>query len=133
MGEVEAADGGRLPTLVEPGDLRGFLHCHSDYSDGADTVAELAAAAAGAGYGYLGITDHSPAIAFGGGLRPEEVGRQHAEIEAENARRRGMRLLKGVEADILADGSLDYTPELRRRFDFIIASVHSRTACPRTR
>ena len=126
MGEVEAADAGQLPTLVEPGDVRGFLHCHSDYSDGADTVAEWAAAVAGAGYGYLGITDHSPAIAFGGGLQPEAVGRQHAEIEAENARRPGMRLLKGVEADILADGSLDYTPDLRRGFDFIIASVHSR-------
>jgi len=125
-GEVEAADAGRLPTLVEPRDLRGFLHCHSDYSDGANTVAQWADAAAAAGYGYLGITDHSPATAFGGGLQPEEVSRQHAEMDAENGRRHGIRLLKGVEADILADGSLDYTPDLRSRFDFIIASVHSR-------
>lgn len=125
-GEVDAADAGTLPTLVEPGDLRGFLHCHSNYSDGASTVAEWAAAAAAAGYGYLGITDHSPATAFGGGLQPEDVPRQHAEIDAENARGHGLRLLKGVEADILADGSLDYPPDLRRRFDFIIASVHSR-------
>ncbi|HEX9631539.1 MAG TPA: helix-hairpin-helix domain-containing protein [Gemmatimonadales bacterium] len=126
MGELEAADAGRLPTLVEPGDLRGFLHCHSDYSDGASTVAEWAAAARAAGYGYLGITDHSPATAFGGGLHPDDIGRQHAEIDAENASGTGLRLLKGVEADILADGSLDYTADLRRRFDFIIASVHSR-------
>jgi DNA polymerase (family 10) len=125
-GEVEAADANRLPVLVEPGDLRGFLHCHSDYSDGANTVAEWAAAAAAAGFGYLGITDHSPATAFGGGLQPEDVSRQHREIDAENARGHGLRLLKGVEADILADGSLDYSPDLRRRFDFIIASVHSR-------
>jgi len=125
-GEVEAADDGRLPTLVEPGDLRGFLHCHSDYSDGASTVAQWADAAAAAGYGYLGITDHSPATAFGGGLQPEDVARQHAEIEAQRAPHPGMRLLKGVEADILADGSLDYTADLRRGFDFIIASVHSR-------
>jgi DNA polymerase (family 10) len=125
-GEVEAAEAGRLPTLVEPGDLRGFLHCHSDYSDGASTVAEWAAAAAAAGYGYLGITDHSPATAFGGGLHPDDIARQHAEIDAENAGRKGLRLLKGVEADILADGSLDYTADQRRRFDFIIASVHSR-------
>jgi DNA polymerase (family 10) len=125
-GEVDAAAAGRLPTLVEPGALRGFLHCHSVYSDGTNTVAQWAAAAAAAGYAYLGITDHSPATAFGGGLQPEDVARQHAEIDAENGRQRGMQLLKGVEADILADGTLDYAPELRRRFDFIIASVHSR-------
>jgi DNA polymerase (family 10) len=125
---VDAADAGPLPALVERGDLRGFLHCHSDYSDGANTVAEWAGAAGAAGYAYLGITDHSPATAFGAGLRPEDVARQHAEIDAENGRGGGVRLFKGVEADILADGSLDYTPALRRRFDFIIASVHSRHA-----
>jgi len=125
-GEVEAAAAGRLPRLVERSDLRGFLHCHSGYSDGTSTVAQWASAAAAAGYGYLGVTDHSPATAFGGGLRPDDVPRQHAEIDAENARQSGLRLLKGVEADILADGTLDYTPELRRRFDFVIASVHSR-------
>jgi DNA polymerase (family X) len=125
-GEIDAAAAGQLPVLVDAGSLRGFLHCHSNYSDGTSTAAEWAEAAGAAGYAYLGITDHSPATAFGGGLQPEDVARQHAEIDTENARQSGIRLLKGVEADILADGTLDYTPELRGRFDFIIASVHSR-------
>jgi DNA polymerase (family 10) len=125
-GEVDAAAAGRLPALVDQEALRGFLHCHSDYSDGTSTVAQWAAAADAAGYAYLGITDHSPATAFGAGLRPEDVAHQHAEIDRENGRGHRIRLLKGVEADILADGRLDYTPELRGRFDFIIASVHGR-------
>lgn len=126
LGELEAAQAHSLPTLVERGDLQGFLHCHSVYSDGASTVTDWAAAAAAAGYTYLGITDHSPATAFGGGLQPADALRQHAAIEAENARQDRVRLLKGVEADILPDGSLDYSADFRRRFDFIIASVHSR-------
>lgn len=126
VGEVELAGAGRLPTLVEPGDLRGFLHCHSDYSDGASGVEAWAAAAHAAGYAYLGLTDHSPATAFGSGLKPEDARRQHAEIDAANTRRRDFQILKGVEADILADGTLDYSAALRRSFDFIIASVHSR-------
>jgi DNA polymerase (family 10) len=126
VGEVELAGAGRLPTLVEPGDLRGFLHCHSDYSDGASGVEAWAAAAHAAGYAYLGLTDHSPATAFGSGLKPDDARRQHAEIDAANTRRRDFQILKGVEADILADGTLDYSAALRRSFDFIIASVHSR-------
>ena len=94
--------------------------------DGTATVAEWTTAAARAGYGYIGLTDHSQAAAYAGGLSVDDIGRQHAEIDAANRAHPEIRVLKGVEADILADGSLDYPPEVRRSFDFIIASVHSR-------
>lgn len=126
LGEVEAAAEGRLPDLVERRDLRGFLHCHSNYSDGTSTVAEWAEAGAAAGYEYLGLTDHSEAALESGGLRGPDIARQHAEIDAVNRARRGIRVLKGVEADILEDGRVDYTDQERASFDFVIASIHTR-------
>lgn len=125
-GEVEAAAEGRLPELVAVDDVQGFLHCHTNYSDGTSTVEEWARAAADAGYGYVGLTDHSQAAPYAGGLAPDDVIRQHAEIDAVNRQGHGVRMLKGVEADILRDGSLDYSPAIRRQFEFIIGSVHSR-------
>jgi len=131
-GELEAAGadgvngGGALPRLVEQGDLRGFLHCHSNYSDGTVTIAEWAHACRAAGYEWLGLTDHSQSAAYAGGLRTEDVARQHAEIDQVNAGGAGIRVLKGVEADILADGTLDYGPAVLDRFDFVIGSIHSR-------
>ncbi len=125
-GEVDASAEGRLPALVEERDLKGFVHCHSNYSDGTTTIAEWAAAARQAGYAWIGITDHNQSATYAGGLRAEDVARQHAEIDAANAQNPGVRVLKGVEADILFDGSLDYPPEIRRRFDFVIGSIHSR-------
>lgn len=125
-GEVEAASAGRLPDLVTHADLKGFLHFHSTYSDGTTTIDEWAAAGLAAGYEYLGLTDHSQAAAYAGGLKPDDIARQHAQVDAANAAHPGVRLLKGVEADILQDGSLDYTPEIRASFDFVIASIHSR-------
>jgi DNA polymerase (family 10) len=126
MGEIEAAAQGRLPQLVEQQDLRGFVHCHTNYSDGSATVAEWADAAQAAGYQWIGITDHSGSASYAGGLQARDVPRQHAEIDAVNAANPGCRVLKGVEADILADGSLDYGPEVLDRFDFVIGSIHSR-------
>lgn len=126
MGEIEAAAAGRLPSLLEQRDLKGLLHCHTNYSDGATTVAEWAEAARAEGYAWIGITDHSESSAFAGGLRVEDVARQHAEIDAVNRRSSDFRVLKGVEADILADGSLDYGPAVLERFDFVIASIHTR-------
>jgi len=124
--EVARAAAGTLPRLVERGDLRGLLHCHSRYSDGTSSIADLAAAARAAGYGYLGLTDHSAAAAYAGGMKPDAVLRQHAEIDALNRDLDGFRVLKGVEADILADGSLDYTSDILDTFDFAVGSVHSR-------
>jgi DNA polymerase (family 10) len=126
MGEIEAAAAGRLPRLLEQRDLKGFLHCHTNYSDGTTTVAEWADACRAAGYAWLGITDHSESSAYAGGLRTEDVTRQHAEIDAANRRASDFRILKGVEADILADGSLDYGPAVLDSFDFVIASIHTR-------
>jgi DNA polymerase (family 10) len=126
MGEVEAAAAGRLPKLLEPQDLKGFLHCHTNYSDGTTTVAEWAEACRAGGYEWMGITDHSESSAYAGGLRADHVERQHAEIDAANRRHDDFRVLKGVEADILADGSLDYGPAVLDRFDFVIASIHTR-------
>ena len=126
QGEVEAAAAGRLPALVVRSDLVGFLHCHTNYSDGTTTVAEWADAVRAAGYEWMGITDHSQSSAYAGGLRAEDVTRQHAEIDAANRRSGDFRVLKGVEADILADGALDYGPAVLDRFDFVIASIHTR-------
>jgi DNA polymerase (family 10) len=124
--EVARAAAGTLPRLVERDDLRGLLHCHSTYSDGAAAVADLAAAARAAGYSYLGLTDHSMAAAYAGGLKEDDVRRQHAEIDELNRQWDDFRVLKGIEADILADGALDYRPEVLDRFDFVVGSIHSR-------
>ena len=125
-GEIVAAAAGELPQLLEERDLKGLLHCHSNYSDGTVTIAEWAAAAKSAGYEWIGITDHSQSAAYAGGLKAEDVAKQHVEIDAANEQVPEVRVLKGVEADILADGSLDYPPEIRRAFDFVIGSIHSR-------
>jgi DNA polymerase (family 10) len=130
-GEVEAAATHALPMLIESSDIRGVLHCHSDYSDGKATIAEMAAAAKALGWAYIGITDHSQSAFYAGGLKPEAVLAQHAEIDRLNSSDLGVRILKGVEADILADGQIDYDPELLDRFDYVIASVHSRFSMDR--
>lgn len=128
MGEIEAAAQGRLPRLVEQEDLKGFLHCHTNYSDGSTTVAEWADACRAAGFEWVGITDHSGSASYAGGLKAGDIPRQHAEIDAVNAANSACRVLKGVEADILADGTLDYGPDVLDRFDFVIGSIHSRFA-----
>ena len=125
-GEIEAALAGTLPRLIERRDLRGFLHSHTVYSDGSNTVEELALACRDAGYAYVGITDHSQTASYAGGLEPDDLLRQCDEIDAVNQRVEGIRVLKGVEADILQDGRIDYEDHLLARLDFVIASVHSR-------
>ncbi|HSA56191.1 MAG TPA: DNA polymerase/3'-5' exonuclease PolX [Gemmatimonadaceae bacterium] len=132
-GEVDAARNGRLPALLEAGDIRGVLHCHSTWSDGRASIEEMALAAKARGWEYLGITDHSQAAFYAGGLPREAVRRQHEEIDRLNARLEGIRVLKGTEADILADGRLDYGAELLDRFDYVVGSVHSRFGMPEAR
>ena len=126
QGEIEAAEHHALPRLLERGDLRGFLHCHTRYSDGSNSVEELALACRAAGYEYVGITDHSQAAAYAGGLKPDDLARQSDEIDEVNARLDGIRVLKSVEADILQDGRIDFDEAVLARLDFVIASVHSR-------
>jgi DNA polymerase (family 10) len=130
-GEIEAAATNRLPRLVERGDLQGLLHCHSTYSDGSNSIEELALACREAGYRYVGLTDHSRAAAYAGGLTPEDLTRQAEEIDAVNTRVPGIRVLKGIEADILANGTLDYEAEVLQRLDFVIGSIHSRFSLTR--
>jgi len=125
-GEVALAAEDALPRLIERDDLKGFVHCHTTYSDGGNTVAEIAAACQAAGYQYVGITDHSEASAYAGGLSKDALRRQHAEIDACNKASPGIRVLKGIEADILENGTLDYGAEFLDHFDFVIASVHTR-------
>ncbi|MFL5561761.1 MAG: DNA polymerase/3'-5' exonuclease PolX [Gemmatimonadaceae bacterium] len=127
--EVTAAATGTLPDLLRDEQLRGVLHCHTKYSDGKASVAEMAAAARQRGWSYIGISDHSQAAFYAGGLKPHDVLRQHDEIDALNASSGGaFTILKGIEADILADGRLDYDAALLDRFDFVIGSIHSRFA-----
>jgi DNA polymerase (family 10) len=125
-GEVAAAERRELPRLLDRAEVRGFLHCHTSYSDGSNTVEELARACQAAGFEYLGVTDHSQAAAYAGGLSPDDLARQAAEIDEVNGRLRGFRVLKGIEADILQDGRVDYDVSVLERLDFVIASVHSR-------
>ena len=126
LGEVALAVDGRLPVLLERSDMQGLLHCHTQYSDGTNTVAELARGCHAAGYSYVGITDHSETASYAGGLTEADLIRQHEEIDAFNASQDDIRVLKGIEADIRQDGSLDYSVEFLRRFDFVICSIHSR-------
>ncbi|GAC1477121.1 MAG: helix-hairpin-helix domain-containing protein [Gemmatimonadaceae bacterium] len=129
-GEVDAALSAEhtMPSLVDVGDVRGVLHCHSVYSDGKATIADMAAAARARGWSYLGISDHSESAFYAGGVSREKILVQHDEIDAFNESMCDFRLLKGIEADILADGRLDYDAELLATFDYVIGSVHSRFA-----
>ena len=127
-GELSAAANGALPTLIEAADIQGVLHCHSQYSDGAATIAEMAAAARARGWSYLGISDHSQSAFYAGGLTRDAVLAQHEEIDQVNGTFTDFRVLKGIEADILADGRVDYDAETLERFDYVIGSVHSRFA-----
>lgn len=127
LDEIEAAAENGLPRLIERGDLRGLLHCHTTWSDGAATIEEMAAAARAMGLDYLGLCDHSQAAAYAGGLDAGQVRRQHEEIDAFNRRSEDeFRLLKGIEVDILADGALDFPDEILATFELVVASVHSR-------
>jgi DNA polymerase (family X) len=126
--EIARALGGGLPCLLEDADLVGLLHCHTSYSDGTLTLASMAEAARSAGYAYIGVTDHSKAAAYAGGLSVESLHEQWAEIDALNERGVGVRILKGIESDILADGQLDYDDATLAGFDFVIGSIHARFA-----
>jgi DNA polymerase (family 10) len=125
MDEIEAASKGKLPHLIETSDIRGVIHCHSTWSDGKNTILEMARTADRLGYDYFCICDHSQSAAYAGGLKPDDVKRQWEEIERLNDENPYFPILKGIESDILADGSLDYSDELLVGFEMVVASVHS--------
>jgi len=126
MGEVDAAARKELPDLVTFEDIRGILHCHSDYSDGVASIEEMAAAAQARDWDYIGISDHSESAFYAGGLKRDKLMRQLEEIDELNSRLTGFRVLKGIEADILADGRVDYDAQILEMFDYVIGSIHSR-------
>lgn len=123
-GEIEAALKNELPILVEERDILGDLHVHSKYSDGVDTIEEIAIAAKNLGYKYIGICDHSKTSKIAGGLDEDTLKRRNEEIDRVNEKIKGIRVLKGAEVDILSDGSLDYSDKILEELDFVIASIH---------
>lgn len=123
-GEVEAAETGTLPDLLRLEDIRGDLHLHTRWSDGVHTVREMAVAAKARGYEYLAISDHSPSLVVAGGLTPERLRLQWAEI-AQVQEELGFSVLRAAEVDILRDGSLDLPDEVLAELDFVTASLHT--------
>jgi DNA polymerase (family 10) len=130
-GEIDAAVAGTLPELVTVEDINGVFHCHTTYSDGGNSVEEMARAAQALGLKYFGFGDHSQSLTVANGMSPERVRQQLEEIDAVQKRLKGIRLFKGVECDILADGSLDYDDDVLALFDYVVASVHTHFAMSR--
>jgi DNA polymerase (family 10) len=130
-GEIAAAEQHALPDLIELGDIHGVFHCHTTYSDGGNTLEEMATAAKALGLKYFGFGDHSQSLTVANGLSVERVRQQHEAIDELGKKLKGIRLFKGIECDILADGSLDYADDVLASFDYVVASVHSHFAQPR--
>lgn len=124
--EISRARMGPLPELVTVGDIRGDLHAHTTSSDGAQSIAEMAAAAQARCYLYLGITDHSQSLKIARGVSEKDLRRQLRQIDQLNERLNGFTILKSAEVDILVDGSLDYPDDLLAQLDYTVCSIHSR-------
>lgn len=132
MGEIEAAETGKLPRLIEKENLRGTFHCHSTWSDGTETIATMAEAAMDLGLEYLGISDHSKGQRQANGLDEKRLRQQAAEVQQlnEGFAKQGFRIFFGTECDILPDGSLDFDDETLALCDFVIAAVHTNFTLP---
>lgn len=131
LDELDLAAQENFEDLIQISDIQGMTHCHTTFSDGRDSVLEMAQAAEKMGMRFLTITDHSPTAHYAGGLPAEELKAQWRAID-EAQEQVGIKLLRGTECDILADGQLDYPPEILSQFDVVIASVHSRFRLDRT-
>jgi DNA polymerase (family X) len=125
LGEIASARAAKLPALVSDEDLRGFVHCHTRYSDGRNTIEEMARSAERAGMSYVTITDHSPSAHYAGGVTIDRLKEQWEEI-ARVQELVSIRILRGTESDILGDGALDYPDSVLSQLDVVIASIHSR-------
>lgn len=125
LGEIEQAARGRLPDLYTGKPFYGLFHVHTTYSDGGNTLPEIVTACKQMGLTYVGITDHSKSAFYANGLSEERIKKQWEEIDQLNEKEKDFRIFKGIESDILRDGSLDYTDDILELFDFVIASVHS--------
>lgn len=127
-GEIELAAKKKFPKLITIADIRGDLHMHTTASDGANTIAEMAAAARERGYEYIAITDHSQSLKITNGLTEQRLRKHIKEIDKLNRKTSGLRILKSAEVDILEDGRLDYSDSMLKQLDFTICSIHSRFA-----
>ncbi|HPP66885.1 MAG TPA: DNA polymerase/3'-5' exonuclease PolX, partial [bacterium] len=123
-GEIEAALKGTLPDLIKEKDVLGDFHVHSNFSDGSNTIEEIANAATSFGYKFIGITDHSQTSRFAGGMDAEKLAERNNIIDEVSKKFPKLRILKGAEVDILGDGSLDYPDEILSQLDFVIGSIH---------
>ncbi len=132
-GEIEAARKGKLPKLVELSDLRGDLHAHTKATDGHHTLKEMAEAAKARGLEYLAITEHSRRLTVAHGLDPHRLRKQMEEIDRLNERLKGITILKGIEVDILEDGSLDLPDDVLAECDLVVGAVHSKFHLPRAK
>ena len=124
LGEVEAAAAGQLPHLLTAADVRGMLHVHTRASDGVDTLEEMVDAVRLRGHEYVAVCDHSKSAGYVYGMKEEDVEAQHREIDALQAERGDIRILKGIESEVTRDGSLDYEDDFLDRFDLVVAAVH---------
>jgi len=124
-GEIEAARAGKLPKLVTDGDIRGDFHLHSNCSDGVHTVEEMAQAAKAKGYDYILLTDHTRGLGVAGGMTPERVAEQRAEIKRVNDKLAPFRVLAGAEVEIRGDGTLDLPDEVLAEMELVVAAIHS--------
>jgi DNA polymerase (family 10) len=124
-GEIQAAQKNELPRLITIEDMCGDLHTHSKHTDGHFTIKEMAEAAREMGYAYIAVTDHSKHVTVTGGLDEKRLMEQIEEIDSIGARLKGITVLKGIEVDILADGSLDLSDDVLKELDLVIGSVHS--------
>ena len=125
QGEIDLAEKGRVPKLIELSEIRGDIHVHTDWSDGQDSLEEMAEAAKALGYQYLTITDHSAGRGIANGLTEERLRQQIEEIKKLNGRLKGIRILTGTEVDIRADGSIDLPQRLLVDLDVVVAAIHS--------
>ena len=129
-GEIEAAGEGRLPQLIELKDLKGDLHIHTDYTDGRNSLREMALAAKKRGLQYLAVTEHSDRLKIAGGLDPPQLMKQMEEIDRLNQELRGITILKGIEVEILEDGQLDLPDSVLGKLDLVIGTIHNQMRLP---
>jgi DNA polymerase (family 10) len=122
---IDRAKASALPKLIQPQDIKGIIHSHSNWSDGNNTLEEMAKAAKEQGFEYLVISDHSKSAFYAQGLSEERIQAQHEQVDALNSKLKGFKIFKSIESDILYDGSLDYSNAVLATFDLVIASVHS--------
>lgn len=122
---IDIAKKNALPQVIQPGDIKSIIHSHSNWSDGANTIEEMAKGCISRGFEYMVISDHSKAAAYARGLTEERIKEQHKYVDELNSKLKPFKIFKSIECDILNDGSMDYTDDVLASFDLVIASVHS--------